>query len=195
MELNIWTNTKVLNAKQEANGKWAVTVERGDKTRVVHVDHVVFAIGVGGGTPNMPKYPGMVSLPYDFPPSHFPLLRPLCITERSLRKSFDRLQDEFEGQILHSTQHDKALDHEGKKVVVVGACTSGTLPSAIHHFFFLFHRTHLTTLLRARPETAHDIAADYANNGVDVTLYQRNPTYIMSCKEGMPRIMRGSSLF
>lgn len=87
MELNIWTNTKVLNAKQEANGKWAVTVERGDKTRVVHVDHVVFAIGVGGGTPNMPKYPGMVSLPYDTPPSS-PFFRPLYITGTFAEKDF-----------------------------------------------------------------------------------------------------------
>lgn len=33
--------------------------------------------------------------------------------------------DKFEGQILHSSQHDKATDHTGKKVVVIGACTSG----------------------------------------------------------------------
>jgi cation diffusion facilitator CzcD-associated flavoprotein CzcO len=33
--------------------------------------------------------------------------------------------DEFEGQVLHSSQHNKAIDHSGKKVVVVGACTSG----------------------------------------------------------------------
>ena len=32
----------------------------------------------------------------------------------------------IKGQILHSTQHNKATDHAGKKVVVVGACTSGT---------------------------------------------------------------------
>ncbi|KAI0688446.1 FAD/NAD-P-binding domain-containing protein [Cytidiella melzeri] len=129
MELNVWTSTTVRDAKQEADGKWAVTVDRGDTSRVVRVDHVVFAIGVGGGTPNMPDIPG---------------------------------KEKFQGQILHSTQHDKALDHAGKKVVVVGACTS-----------------------------AHDIASDYADNGVDVTLYQRSPTYIMTCKEGMPRIMKG----
>lgn len=61
MELNVWTSAKVINAKQEDDGKWAVTVDRGDTSRVVYVDHVIFAIGVGGGTPNMPKYPGMVS--------------------------------------------------------------------------------------------------------------------------------------
>jgi cation diffusion facilitator CzcD-associated flavoprotein CzcO len=48
-------------------------------------------------------------------------------------------QDEFQGQILHSTQHKDALDHAGKKVAVIGACTS-----------------------------AHDLAADYADHGVGV---------------------------
>jgi len=31
----------------------------------------------------------------------------------------------FKGQMLHSTQYKRALDLQGKKVVVVGACTSG----------------------------------------------------------------------
>ncbi|KAG6899119.1 hypothetical protein C0993_000645 [Termitomyces sp. T159_Od127] len=34
--------------------------------------------------------------------------------------------DTFKGQILHSTRHKSATDHLGKKVIVVGACTSGT---------------------------------------------------------------------
>ncbi|EPS95850.1 FAD/NAD-binding domain-containing protein [Fomitopsis schrenkii] len=68
-------------------------------------------------------------------------------------------QEEFQGQILHSTQHKSARDHIGKKVVIIGACTS-----------------------------AHDIASDYEEYGVDVTLYQRSDVYIMSTKEGMPRI-------
>ena len=33
--------------------------------------------------------------------------------------------EDFGGQVLHSSKHEKALDHAGKKVVVVGACTSG----------------------------------------------------------------------
>lgn len=65
MEVDYWTEAKVLNARRETSGpnkgKWEVTVERADKNRVLYVDHVVFAIGVGGGTPNMPKIPGMVS--------------------------------------------------------------------------------------------------------------------------------------
>ncbi|EMD41360.1 hypothetical protein CERSUDRAFT_79019 [Gelatoporia subvermispora B] len=71
-------------------------------------------------------------------------------------------QEEFQGQVLHSTQHKSARDHEGKKVFIVGACTS-----------------------------AHDVASDYAEHGIDVTLFQRSSSYIMTTKEGMPRMMRG----
>nr|GAT42717.1 flavin-containing monooxygenase [Mycena chlorophos] len=69
--------------------------------------------------------------------------------------------DTFPGQVLHSSQHKRALDHAGKKVVVVGACTSG-----------------------------HDIAADYEAHSVDVTIFQRSSTYILSTKNGWNRIMR-----
>ncbi|KAF8893478.1 hypothetical protein BD779DRAFT_1759690 [Infundibulicybe gibba] len=63
--------------------------------------------------------------------------------------------DKFKGQILHSTQHKKATDHAGKKVVIVGACTS-----------------------------AHDLAVDYYQHGVDVTMYQRGSTYVTSSRSG-----------
>ncbi|TCD68951.1 hypothetical protein EIP91_009341 [Steccherinum ochraceum] len=70
-------------------------------------------------------------------------------------------QDQFKGQTLHSMEHKSAKDHLGKKVVIIGACTS-----------------------------AHDIASEYADFGVDVTIYQRSSTYIMTNKEGMPRLMK-----
>jgi len=70
--------------------------------------------------------------------------------------------DKFEGKIIHSSQYGSARDHKGKKVVIVGACTS-----------------------------AHDIAQDHYTHGVDVTMFQRSSTYVMSSKEGMPRLMGG----
>ncbi|KAG6909650.1 hypothetical protein DXG01_016230 [Tephrocybe rancida] len=70
--------------------------------------------------------------------------------------------DTFKGQILHSTRHKSAADHLGKKVVVVGACTS-----------------------------AHDICVDYFEQGVDVTMLQRGPTYIMSTTNGWKVLMGG----
>ncbi|KAF8736700.1 hypothetical protein AX14_014110 [Amanita brunnescens Koide BX004] len=61
--------------------------------------------------------------------------------------------DEFQGKILHSFQHGKATDHIGKKVVVIGSCSSG-----------------------------QDICKDYSNHGVDVTMYQRSSTHVVSKK-------------
>lgn len=136
MELDYWTEAKVVHARQvpdpkdKTKQKWEVTVRRGDQDRVFHVDHLIFAVGFGGYTPNMPNIPGM---------------------------------NEFEGQILHSTQHKNALDYKGKKVAVVGACTS-----------------------------AHDIAADFAEHGVDVTMVQRSSTYIMTNANGWPILMKGT---
>ena len=34
-------------------------------------------------------------------------------------------KEEYQGQILHSTQHNTAKDHLGKKVFIVGCATSG----------------------------------------------------------------------
>ncbi|KAF7798202.1 hypothetical protein EIP86_009419 [Pleurotus ostreatoroseus] len=129
LELDFWTSSTVTKAKRdEASGKWAVTVKKADGSeRVFNVDHLVFAIGLGGGIPNIPDIPG---------------------------------REDYQGEVLHSTSHHSAKDHIGKKVFIIGACTS-----------------------------AHDIAADYAENGVDVTIFQRSSTYIMSTKEGMPRMM------
>ena len=91
------------------------------------------------------------------------------------------MKDEFQGQILHSTQHDKATDHAGKKVAVVGACTSGEA------LYFTLLR-----ILQCSPHSpAHDICSDYADHGVDITMVQRTSTYIMTNKEGMPRLMKG----
>ncbi|KAF9459687.1 hypothetical protein BDZ94DRAFT_1171175 [Collybia nuda] len=72
--------------------------------------------------------------------------------------------DKFKGQALHSNEHRKAEDHKGKKVVVVGACTS-----------------------------AHDISVDYYEHGIDVTMYQRSSTHIMSTKNGYKVMMEGHS--
>lgn len=58
------------------------------------------------------------------------------------------------------------------------------------HFRYVTTSSTVTVLLITSP-IAHDIAADYADNGVDITLVQRSSTYIMTNKEGMPRLMRG----
>jgi len=113
MEINTWTSTTVLSASQDSKIKiWTVKVEKADGTeRVFHVTYVVLATGFKGGKGYVPNYPGTVGL--------------------FLKRMFESTdltcdQESFKGQILHSLEHDKATDHTGKKVVVVGACTSGT---------------------------------------------------------------------
>jgi len=71
-------------------------------------------------------------------------------------------KDEFEGRVLHTFQYKKAEDFAGKKVVVVGSCTA-----------------------------AHDIAADCSTHGVDVTMFQRSSTYVMSTKKSIPYLFAG----
>jgi len=124
LELNVWTSSTVVKAVQDASTHhWIVTVKLSDgRERVLRPHHLVFAIGVGGGFPNMPVYPGM---------------------------------DKFGGQILHSTEHNRATDHAGKKVVVIGSNTSSK------------HALPLCSVgLAKRANEGHDICADYYNYGV-----------------------------
>lgn len=64
------------------------------------------------------------------------------------------------GAIRHSTAHDSSRDFVGKKVCVVGTSSSG-----------------------------FDTAFDCSRRGIDVTLLQRSPTYIMSLTHSVPRII------
>ncbi|KAL4749215.1 hypothetical protein BDW72DRAFT_214185 [Aspergillus terricola var. indicus] len=65
---------------------------------------------------------------------------------------------EFQGVLRHSTAHDSSRDFVGKKVCVVGTSSSG-----------------------------FDTAFDCSRRGIDVTLLQRSPTYIMSLTHSVPR--------
>ncbi|KAI5892249.1 FAD/NAD(P)-binding domain-containing protein [Schizophyllum commune H4-8] len=70
--------------------------------------------------------------------------------------------DTFGGKALHSYSHKSADEYKGKKVLVVGACTA-----------------------------AHDIAAECVRKGVDVTMYQRSPTYVITVKTVKEAFMKG----
>ncbi|CAA7270297.1 unnamed protein product [Cyclocybe aegerita] len=59
--------------------------------------------------------------------------------------------NEFKGEMFHSTHYKRASDHTGKKIVVVGSCTS-----------------------------AHDICVDYYQHGIEVTMFQRGSTCVQS---------------
>jgi len=114
LELNVWISSAVVNATQDSsNSTWNVSVKREDGTeRSFVVNHLVFATGLGSDDAKLPSYPGMVwssSMSFRTPKSQ-------CC----------QFQDTFKGEIIHSTRFKKASAHEGKKVVVIGACTSGT---------------------------------------------------------------------
>lgn len=108
LDLNVWTSSSVVSAVQDGD-KWNVCICRGDGSqRTFTVNHVVFATGFGLEESVSPTYPGMVR--------HWTRF---C----SLFDNFS--QDLFKGQILHANQYKNAADHIGKKVVVIGASTSG----------------------------------------------------------------------
>lgn len=61
LELNVWTSSTVTSAKQDSTTKkWTIVVETGKGKRELCVEHVIFALGIGGNKPKMPEYPGMV---------------------------------------------------------------------------------------------------------------------------------------
>merc|ERR1711939_1129874 len=66
------------------------------------------------------------------------------------------------GEIRHSSEHTSSREFVGKKVCVVGTSSSG-----------------------------FDTAFDCSRRGIDVTLLQRSPTYIMSLTHSVPRILGG----
>lgn len=83
-------------------------------------------------------------------------------------------QYEWDGVAVHSSKHATGADWKGKRALVVGACTSG----------------HDVSTIRALVQPSRDsadyaqIAVDFAQNGVDVTMLQRTPTFVMSVDKG-----------
>ena len=62
--------------------------------------------------------------------------------------------DTFGGTVMHSGSYTSGADWKGRKALVIGTGNSG-----------------------------HDVAQDLCASGVDVTLVQRNPTYVVSIRE------------
>jgi cation diffusion facilitator CzcD-associated flavoprotein CzcO len=62
LELDVWTSSTVTHASQDPETKkWTVEIERANlRPRTLVVNHLVFALGFGGGTRNMPQLPGAV---------------------------------------------------------------------------------------------------------------------------------------
>ena len=101
---------------------------------------------------------------------------------------------------MHSGHYTKGKDYEGKKVIVVGACTSGKVLSVWSGYAFILNQNE-----------GHDISKDLHDHGAgaslmsrllfpvlvtrtssDVTMYQRSSTYVMSVKHGVTGVFGGS---
>ncbi|KAH8823482.1 hypothetical protein DL96DRAFT_1683551 [Flagelloscypha sp. PMI_526] len=133
MELSVWTSSKVTTATPKEDGTWTVDIEAvGNEGRKRTFSGVKHVVFATGMGAGLPKMPDLPGL------------------------------SDFKGQVLHSSQYQKAEDHKGKKVLVVGACTS-----------------------------AHDICSDYVQHGVDVTMYQRSSTYVISIDPGLKTFFAG----
>lgn len=125
LDLNIWTKSTVIDAKQDEEGNWTITINKeGKDTRVLHPKQLIVATSLCG-LPSMPAVPGM---------------------------------KDFKGEIRHSTAHDSSRGF--KKVCVVGTSSSG-----------------------------FDTAFDCSRRGIEVTLLQRSPTYVMSLTHSVPRVL------
>ncbi|KAF6759799.1 hypothetical protein DFP72DRAFT_1098832 [Ephemerocybe angulata] len=132
LDLNVWTSSTVTKVERGQGDRWAVTVvSSGPGGDRTRVFNVRHVVFASG-------WIGMKSYVPDIPG-----------------------RDKFRGQVLHSFEHNRATDHSGKKVVVVGACTA-----------------------------AFDISVDYVEKGVDVTMYQRKSSYIIS-GQGLRALLAG----
>ena len=63
LELNVRNSSTTIKATQDPSSKhWNVTIRRDNGTeRIFNVKHVVFATGMDGVEPKIPKIPGLVS--------------------------------------------------------------------------------------------------------------------------------------
>jgi len=58
MELAVWTNSQVIKAEQDSEGRWTVVVSKSGDERLLHPKHVVIATSLCG-VPTTPVVPGM----------------------------------------------------------------------------------------------------------------------------------------
>ncbi|TFK48084.1 FAD/NAD(P)-binding domain-containing protein [Heliocybe sulcata] len=129
LELDVWTSAEVIKTEQDEISKKWTVVVKRLDSGQERTFTVDHLICALGWTGGLPKMPVYPGM------------------------------ELFKGRVMHSSQHKTGRHYRGKKVVVIGSCTS-----------------------------SHDICADLVSNGVDVTMVQRSPTYIMSVKKGNPRV-------
>ena len=94
---------------------------------------------------------------------------------------------------MHSSEHTNGKDNEGKKVVIIGSCTSGGgQPAGLISSMLTISIQHMTLRKTMRePELVRQIICTsnlqmlMAGIRKDVTMIQRGSTYIMSIENGV----------
>ncbi len=144
MELPAWTSSDIISTSQHGDNKWQVKIRRSDKTerefvvnhpRTTWCSQLASVAAPSGPMTTLGLYVAWSDVPCGI--------------------VFNFIQDKFRGEFLHSTEHKRALDHAGKKVVIVGSCTSGerTQPSPPLPYLYVAEvvsTRHREGLLRSR---------------------------------------------
>lgn len=124
MGLDVQTSTSVTSVERDEKGGFLVQLQGPDGAYTLNPQHLVLATGVYSDETIAPEFPG---------------------------------QELFKGEIYHSSKHtsaDSVPDLHTKKIVVIGASTSG-----------------------------HDVSQDFASHGAkDVTMVQRHPIFSLSAE-------------
>jgi cation diffusion facilitator CzcD-associated flavoprotein CzcO len=136
LDLNVWlssTVTKATYSSESGSVPWTVTVERRDEHGSV-VEQRVFKV------------------------HHLVMATGLGTAHSKVPPVIG--MDKFKGAIRHSMEYKRPDGDIGKKVVVIGACTSGELQSCAR---FL--------TVTKRSWAAHDVCADYASYGIGASAF------------------------
>ena len=111
----MWTSSEVLLVEKDPqSNEWRVHVRRTGPNaaeRVFRPVHVIFALGTEV-TPYIPDFPGKV-------------LSTLFSFSSCLMAAAAMLQEKFQGEMIHTSKFKNAEENAGKRVLVVGAGTSG----------------------------------------------------------------------
>lgn len=199
----MWTSSTVKSARPNDAGTWEVVVARDGAERSFTVKHVVFATGLGAGEGKLPSYPGMVRM----------FISALGHCFISFHFDAGHLQGPDPALDAAQACYGSCGEEGRRSWRLYFRCVHAPAPS-------LLPPPPLAFLIAYDLYTAHDICVDYYEHGVgaflppdpcsflpshihpssvhsssfsnslDITMYQRSSTYVLTTKNGWNRIMK-----
>ena len=174
LELKVWTSSSVTLSQEPGSEKWRATIIRRKK-------------GPNGQTSEQER---------TFIVNHVIFCTGMGSQDPPIPSLSGR--DTFKGQILHSAQYKRALDYRGKKVVIIGAGTSGTSSILTLSIFTHESAIQLAIFLWIAVSRVWVCVAQFYGRGpashtpsTDVTIYQRSSTYVLSIDSVYEIMMKG----